>query len=79
MLQIKNLDIHLKDSENQYKQIIKNLSLEVSENEILAKVGESGSGKSITSLSIMGLLPNEISKTSGEIIFEDKNLINYTD
>lgn len=43
--------------------------------ETLAIVGESGSGKSVTSKSIMRLIPNPPGKiTRGEILFEGKNL-----
>ncbi len=38
-------------------------------------VGESGSGKSLTALSIMGLLPEQINITGGEILFKDNNLL----
>lgn len=42
--------------------------------ETLCIVGESGSGKSITSLSIMGLLPSNGDITKGSIYLEDENL-----
>jgi len=38
-------------------------------------VGESGSGKSLTALSIMGLLPKQVTITGGEILFKDNNLL----
>lgn len=48
---------------------LKNISISVSRGEILAIVGESGSGKSVTSLSILQLLPSPPAVyTSGEII-----------
>ena len=69
LLQIKNLSIGFK-SENGLKPIIKNISYNIFENEIVGVVGESGSGKSVSSLAIMGLLPKKISQiTSGNIIF----------
>lgn len=56
-------------------EILHNISFKLAENSITAVVGESGSGKSITSLTIMGLLPPKISKiTSGSIIFDNKEL-----
>src|SRR6516225_5567207 len=49
---------------------VKNVSLEVGRGEIVALVGESGSGKSVTSLSILQLLPRRItSYESGKILF----------
>lgn len=56
--------------------ILKQISYQLFENEILGIVGESGSGKSVSSLAILGLLPDKISKiTSGIIEFEDSDLL----
>lgn len=64
-LEIKNLSLSFGEN-----QILKNVSFSVPVGKIIGVVGESGSGKSITSLAIMGLLP-ENAKTSSEskIIF----------
>ncbi|WP_438491233.1 ABC transporter ATP-binding protein [Paenibacillus sp. IHBB 3054] len=52
------------------------ISLSVRKGETLGIVGESGCGKSITSLSIMQLLPKRISRISaGQIRFEGKNML----
>ncbi|PNQ74724.1 ABC transporter ATP-binding protein [Hanstruepera neustonica] len=57
------------------KEIIHNISFDLSPNEILGIVGESGSGKSVSSLAILGLLPKKISKiTSGTINFNATDL-----
>lgn len=58
-----------------WKPIVKRLSFYIGHNEIVGIVGESGSGKSVTSLALMGLLPQEVSKISnGEIVFGDVDL-----
>lgn len=47
----------------------------IREGEVLGIVGESGCGKSVTSLSIMGLVPSPPGKiTEGEILFQNKDL-----
>ncbi|MDZ4796376.1 MAG: ABC transporter ATP-binding protein [Bacteroidota bacterium] len=51
---------------------LKNITLTVSKGEVLALVGESGSGKSVTSLSILQLLPSPPAKfTTGTILFSE--------
>ncbi len=50
---------------------LKNISISVTRNEILAIVGESGSGKSVTALSILQLLAKTAKFTSGTITFSE--------
>lgn len=51
------------------------IDFQIHEGEILAIVGESGCGKSVTSLSIMGLVPTPFGEiTSGEILLDGKDL-----
>ena len=42
-----------------------------------ALVGESGCGKTMTAMSIMQLLPKTAKITSGEIIFQNTNLLQF--
>lgn len=54
---------------------VDHVSFHVKEGEVLGIVGESGCGKSVTSLSIMGLVPSPPGKIEGgEILFENKDL-----
>ena len=54
---------------------VDHISFSLNEGEILGIVGESGCGKSVTSLSIMGLVPSPPGKiTSGEILLDGKDL-----
>jgi len=78
LLAVKNLSVFFGNKKSK-KEVIHGISFEVSENEILGVVGESGSGKSVTSLAIMGLLPQKTSFVDGEIIFNGKNLIDLGD
>jgi peptide/nickel transport system ATP-binding protein len=51
----------------------------INEGEIVGVVGESGSGKSVTSLSIMGLIPKPPGKVDGEILYKGENLQKATE
>jgi Fe-S cluster assembly ATP-binding protein len=56
------------------KEIIKGLSLEVRENEIVALMGPNGSGKSTLANAIMGNLRYQV--ISGKILYKGKNILN---
>ena len=47
---------------------LENISFHIKQGEVLALVGESGSGKTVTSLSIMGLLPSNGRLNNGKIV-----------
>ncbi|UHS60092.1 ABC transporter ATP-binding protein [Agrobacterium vaccinii] len=56
---------------------VDHVSFDIMPGEIVALVGESGSGKSVTANSILKLLPYPAaSHPSGQILFEDKDLLN---
>ncbi|MEO8174072.1 MAG: ABC transporter ATP-binding protein [Sediminibacterium sp.] len=68
LLHIKNLSVDF-ITENTTTKALKNIDISVSRGEILAIVGESGSGKSVTSLSVLQLLPSPPAiYSSGEIL-----------
>ncbi|PKP25938.1 MAG: ABC transporter ATP-binding protein [Bacteroidetes bacterium HGW-Bacteroidetes-2] len=78
ILEVKNASIAFK-ANNIWNTVVHGISFSLLENEILGIVGESGSGKSITTLSIMGLLPEKVSKISnGKIIYEGEDLLKYS-
>ena len=59
---------------------VDHIDFHVNEGEILGIVGESGCGKSVTSLSIMGLVPSPPGKVvGGQILFEDKDLLEMSE
>jgi len=60
-------------------KVIKELSFEVEQGEIIGIVGESGSGKTMTALSIMGLLPEEAEVFQGGIYFKETNLLKISE
>jgi peptide/nickel transport system ATP-binding protein len=68
LLQIKNLNISFEANGNRIKALT-DINITVNKGEIVAIVGESGSGKSVTSLSILQLIPSPpIKYNSGEIL-----------
>ncbi|MFJ8518834.1 ABC transporter ATP-binding protein [Lysinibacillus xylanilyticus] len=78
LLEVNHLKIifHLKNGKQ--AKVVDDVSFTIRKGETVALVGESGSGKSITSLSIMRLLPippGEI--TAGTIKLNGKNLLDY--
>ncbi len=61
-------------SEDGTVQAVKGVDLTIQPGETVALVGESGSGKSVTSLSIMGLLPRGMGRIArGEILFRRRD------
>lgn len=75
LLKIRGLETHF-ISKKQTVKAVDGLDLTINKGEIVALVGESGSGKSITSLSIMQLVPQPGGKiVGGEVIFEGKDLL----
>lgn len=75
VLSVESLTVEFNTSQGNF-QAVRNVSFELKEGEILGIVGESGCGKSVTSLSVMGLLPKRISKiTDGHIYFQEQDLV----
>ncbi len=58
-----------------WKPVVRNISFDIAARETLAIVGESGSGKSVTSLSLMRLLPAHSSRTEGEVWLNGTDLM----
>ena len=71
LLEINNLQVNF-PSESGKVQAVRNISFSLKKGETLGIVGESGSGKSVTSLAVMGLLPQAAVLASGEILFYPK-------
>jgi peptide/nickel transport system permease protein len=73
LLEVKNLSIRFPNRHGEIA-VVDNVSFSVRPNETMALVGESGCGKSITSLAIMGLLP-DTAEITGQILFEGRDLL----
>ena len=79
LLEVKNLETTFFTDDGAIPAV-DHISFNVHEGEVLGIVGESGCGKSVTSLSIMGLVPSPPGKiTDGEILLEGKDLAKLND
>jgi oligopeptide/dipeptide ABC transporter ATP-binding protein len=58
---------------------LQGIDLAVKRDSIVGLVGESGSGKSMTAMSILRLLPEGGRVTSGEVLFDEKDLLQISD
>lgn len=74
LLQIKNLKINYK-SESRLLEVVRGVDLNIDKGECLGLIGESGCGKTTVGLSITKLIPERRGITSGEILFEDKDIL----
>lgn len=60
-------------------QAVRRMSFKLEKGSVLGIVGESGSGKSVTALSIMKLIDHPGKIKSGQIIFNNEDITQYTD
>ncbi|MDI1353668.1 MAG: ABC transporter ATP-binding protein [bacterium] len=73
LLEINNLVTQFKSGTEMLKAV-NNVSFTLNRGETIGIVGESGSGKSVTSLSVMNLIPNPPGKiTGGQILYHAKD------
>jgi oligopeptide/dipeptide ABC transporter ATP-binding protein len=73
LLEVRGLRTHF-DTRQGVVKAVDGTDFHVNRGEVLGLVGESGCGKSVTSLSIMGLIPKPGKVVAGEILFGGKNI-----
>ena len=78
LLEIKNLETAFRIKDDYFNAVDK-VSLDLYRNEVLAIVGESGCGKSTLATTIMRLHNENLTKSTGEIIFNGKNILDLTE
>src|SRR5699024_2045304 len=78
LLEVNDLEVKFKSSQQELKAL-KNISFSVKKGETVCIVGESGSGKSITSLSLMRLLPRNGQISNGSIKFKENDIVQETE
>jgi oligopeptide/dipeptide ABC transporter ATP-binding protein len=76
VIEVKNMNTHFFTSKGVVKAV-DGVDFEINSGETLAIVGESGCGKSVTSKSILRLVPDPGKIVEGEINFLGKNLLNF--
>ncbi|HEU4719561.1 MAG TPA: ABC transporter ATP-binding protein [Bacteroidia bacterium] len=73
LLEVRNLVTEFR-TENETVKAVNDISFSIKAGETIGIVGESGSGKSVTSLSVMRLIPNPPGEiTGGEVLFTSRN------
>ena len=79
LLDVRNLETQFKTQDGVVKAV-NNVSFYVNRSETLGIVGESGSGKSVTSLSLMRLIPSPPGRiTGGEVWFDGQDLLTLSE
>jgi oligopeptide transport system ATP-binding protein len=79
LLEVKNLTTQFRTKEGSV-HAVNGVSFSVAEGEAIGIVGESGSGKSVTSLSIMRLLPIPPAEiTDGSVMFDGQDLLELSE
>src|SRR6266581_539823 len=77
LLSVRNLRVNFRLDKHTTFEAVKGVSFDIPRNATVALVGESGSGKSVTSLSMLGLLPKENASVlpGSEIRYGGRNLV----
>lgn len=75
MLEVKNLKTHFPLPNGQIARAVDGVSFNVTPGETVCIVGESGCGKSVTSFSLMQLLPRYAMHPEGKILFHGQDIL----
>jgi peptide/nickel transport system ATP-binding protein len=79
LLSVKDLCVDFSTGDGNVRAV-NNVSFDIPKGKTVGLVGESGSGKSVTSLAVMGLIPNPPGTISnGEILFKGQDLLKMSD
>ena len=79
LLEVKDLKTEFKRDKKTWTCAVNGLSFQVRAGEIVGLVGESGCGKSVTSLSLMRLLNKDMSRISGSVVLDGKNVLELSE
>jgi oligopeptide/dipeptide ABC transporter ATP-binding protein len=77
LLKVRDLSVYFHTPMGRLRAVA-GVNLELPAGKTLGLVGESGCGKTVTSLSIMRLLPPQTTEINGEVYFGGKNLLDFS-
>ncbi|WP_141494432.1 ABC transporter ATP-binding protein [Kytococcus schroeteri] len=75
LLSVRDLTVEFHRRGREPFTAVDGVSFDVHPGQTVGLVGESGCGKSVTSLAVMGLLPERGTKVSGQVLFEGTDLL----
>jgi peptide/nickel transport system ATP-binding protein len=78
LLEVENLQTHFRTADG-INRAVDGVSFSVNAGETVAIVGESGCGKSVTSMSILRLIPEPPGKIAGAIRFQGRDLLQLSE
>ncbi len=78
LIEVKDLKVSFFTPAGEVKAV-DGISYSLGYNEVMGVVGESGSGKSVEAYAIMGLLQSPGKVTGGEILYEGKSVLDFTE
>ena len=80
LLQVRDLRVRFRIDKTNTFEAVKGISFSVPRNSTVALVGESGSGKSVSSLAVMGLLPEQTTliDTGSKVSFDGRDLFSLS-
>jgi peptide/nickel transport system ATP-binding protein len=78
LLEVENLQTHFRTADG-VNRAVDGVSFSVNAGETVAIVGESGCGKSVTSMSILRLIPEPPGKIAGAIRFQGRDLLQLSE
>ena len=78
LLNVKHLTLGVTERDGSVNKAVDDISFEVRKGEILGIVGESGCGKSLTVMTLMGLMKDDVFVMDGQILFGQDDLVRVT-
>jgi peptide/nickel transport system ATP-binding protein len=73
LLSVRGLGVEFR-MDGRWLPVMEDAAFDIARGKTLGLVGESGSGKTVSALAVMGLLPSKVSRVSGSVRFEGREL-----